>query len=50
MKKYTITNFDNLKAVKALNRKIQVMPKSVFTLDRKKAENKMSCRKWTNED
>ena len=46
MKKYTITNMDQLKAVKAFNRTNQVMPKATVTVDKKKEMNKMSCRKW----
>ncbi len=39
MKKYSITIFETLKTVKSINRK-----------DKKKSDNKMSCRKWVNED
>jgi hypothetical protein len=44
MKKYTITNMDRLKALKAVQREICQMPKPMVTKDKKKEANKKACR------
>lgn len=43
-KKYTITNMDMLKAMKAHQRETTHMPKPMVTKDRKKEANKRACR------
>ena len=44
MKAQKITIFDTLKAVKAVNRETQHMPKKMIFVDKKKQKNKMACR------
>jgi len=46
IKKYTITNMDRLKAMKANQRKVCHSVKPIVTQDRKKEANKRACRDW----
>ena len=44
MKNFRITTMDTLRAVKAINRETQHMPKKMVTVDKRKEKNKKACR------